>query len=81
MSLVHKYIFSSIKTVSRKPFLPGTRIQWMENCYICDNKQKYPLLKNNILRADSRKHISLTCKGKNSDFWINFHLFNGEIDA
>ena len=53
----------------------------MENCYICDNKQKYPLSKNNILGADSRKHVSLTCKGKNSDFWINFHLFNGEIDG
>ena len=53
----------------------------MENCYICDNKQKYSLSKNNILGADSRKHVSLTCKGGNSDFWINFHLFNGEIDG
>ena len=53
----------------------------MENCYICDNKQKYPLSKNNILGADSRKHVSLTYNGKNSDFWINFHLFNGEIDG
>ena len=81
MPFVYKHIFSSIKTVLRKPFLPGTRIQWMENCYICDNKQKYPLLNNNILGADSRKRICLTCKGKNSDFWINFDLFNGEIDA
>ena len=81
MPFAHKHIFSSIKTVSRKLFLPGRRIQWMENCYICDNKQKYPLSRNNILGADSRKHVSLTCNGKNSDFWINFHLFNGEIDG